>query len=88
MIRRPPRSTLSSSSAASDVYKRQKIDSAVWRYKNRKGMSLADKLDAVLYVPEAAMPAARDLKHMHKVADVRPGRGAEQIDDEGLVWLG
>src|SRR5664280_2808923 len=26
MIRRPPRSTLSSSSAASDVYKRQKID--------------------------------------------------------------
>ena len=66
----------------------KKINSAVWRYKNRKGMSLADKLDAVLYVPEAAMPAARDLKHMHKVADVRPGRGAEQIDDEGLVWLG
>jgi valyl-tRNA synthetase len=66
----------------------KKIDSAVWRYKNRKGMSLADKLDAVLYIPEAAMPAARDLKHMHKVADVKPGRGADQIDDEGLVWLG
>src|SRR5664280_407335 len=28
MIRRPPRSTLSSSSAASDVYKRQFLDSA------------------------------------------------------------
>ena len=28
MIRRPPRSTLSSSSAASDVYKRQAIDDA------------------------------------------------------------
>ena len=66
----------------------KKIDSAVWRYKNRKGMSLADKLNAVLHIPEAAMPAARDLKHMHKVADVKPGRGAEQIDDEGLVWLG
>src|SRR5665648_1237985 len=29
MIRRPPRSTLSSSSAASDVYKRQLLDDAV-----------------------------------------------------------
>jgi valyl-tRNA synthetase len=66
----------------------KKINSAVWRYKNRRGMSLADRLDAVLYVPEAAMPAAKDLKYMHKVIDVRPGRGREQIDEEGLVWLG
>ena len=29
MIRRPPRSTLSSSSAASDVYKRQPVDDAL-----------------------------------------------------------
>ena len=29
MIRRPPRSTLSSSSAASDVYKRQKVASVI-----------------------------------------------------------
>eukprot|EP00658_Telonema_sp_P-2_P064418 TRINITY_DN5339_c0_g1_i2.p1 TRINITY_DN5339_c0_g1~~TRINITY_DN5339_c0_g1_i2.p1 ORF type:complete len:158 (-),score=49.52 TRINITY_DN5339_c0_g1_i2:76-549(-) len=29
MIRRPPRSTLSSSSAASDVYKRQTLDNAI-----------------------------------------------------------
>src|SRR5664280_3812211 len=31
MIRRPPRSTLSSSSAASDVYKRQDVDRAPFR---------------------------------------------------------
>src|SRR5665648_9528 len=31
MIRRPPRSTLSSSSAASDVYKRQNVDQATWQ---------------------------------------------------------
>src|SRR5664279_6192894 len=31
MIRRPPRSTLSSSSAASDVYKRQELDAQVVR---------------------------------------------------------
>src|SRR5665648_1263251 len=30
MIRRPPRSTLSSSSAASDVYKRQDFDMFIW----------------------------------------------------------
>jgi valyl-tRNA synthetase len=66
----------------------KKINSAVWRYKNRRGMSLAQPLDAALYIPEEAMPAARDLKHAHRVRDVRPGRGEEQIDDEGLVWLG
>jgi valyl-tRNA synthetase len=66
----------------------KRINSAVWRYKNRRGMSLAQPLDAVLYIPEEAMPAARDLKHAHRVRDVRPGRGEEQIDDEGLVWLG
>ena len=32
MIRRPPRSTLSSSSAASDVYKRQSISPKLWIY--------------------------------------------------------
>src|SRR5665648_382528 len=38
MIRRPPRSTLSSSSAASDVYKRQAISSLVTIYiKNKLG---------------------------------------------------
>src|SRR5664280_3301442 len=41
MIRRPPRSTLSSSSAASDVYKRQPADSfdfdgATWMYRLSK----------------------------------------------------
>eukprot|EP00658_Telonema_sp_P-2_P026872 TRINITY_DN20886_c0_g1_i3.p1 TRINITY_DN20886_c0_g1~~TRINITY_DN20886_c0_g1_i3.p1 ORF type:complete len:218 (+),score=57.07 TRINITY_DN20886_c0_g1_i3:118-771(+) len=32
MIRRPPRSTLSSSSAASDVYKRQALDHNIWDF--------------------------------------------------------
>ncbi|AFA38736.1 Valyl-tRNA synthetase [Pyrobaculum oguniense TE7] len=66
----------------------KKINSAVWRYKNRQGMSLAASLDKALYVPEAALQAAKDLKYTHKVLDVRPGHGAEQIDDEGLVWIG
>ncbi|MEM4891581.1 MAG: valine--tRNA ligase [Pyrobaculum sp.] len=65
----------------------RKINSAIWRYKNRKGISLAAPLDVVLYVPETAMPAAMDLKHTHKVRDVRQGKGVEQIDEEGLVSI-
>src|SRR5664280_1031145 len=42
MIRRPPRSTLSSSSAASDVYKRQLQDGA----HGRVGLLLLEKADA------------------------------------------
>jgi len=86
MIEDPPEEWKEGDQALFHLVK--KINSAVWRYKNRRGMSLADRLDAVLYVSELAMQAAKDLKYMHKVSDVRPGRGAEQIDDEGLVWLG
>eukprot|EP00658_Telonema_sp_P-2_P075471 TRINITY_DN65021_c0_g1_i1.p1 TRINITY_DN65021_c0_g1~~TRINITY_DN65021_c0_g1_i1.p1 ORF type:complete len:142 (-),score=14.62 TRINITY_DN65021_c0_g1_i1:73-498(-) len=38
MIRRPPRSTLSSSSAASDVYKRQRLQQTVWREQREEEM--------------------------------------------------
>eukprot|EP00658_Telonema_sp_P-2_P025027 TRINITY_DN20075_c0_g1_i3.p1 TRINITY_DN20075_c0_g1~~TRINITY_DN20075_c0_g1_i3.p1 ORF type:complete len:109 (+),score=25.65 TRINITY_DN20075_c0_g1_i3:138-464(+) len=41
MIRRPPRSTLSSSSAASDVYKRQQIDLVVLRENLQAGQAVA-----------------------------------------------
>ena len=41
MIRRPPRSTLSSSSAASDVYKRQACEVHVWRPKREVSSSEA-----------------------------------------------
>ena len=39
MIRRPPRSTLDRSSAASDVYKRQVIDRAKGLLMQRQGLS-------------------------------------------------
>src|SRR5664280_2227934 len=44
MIRRPPRSTLSSSSAASDVYKRQQ-----WKEKQVKGTSGGALFDLVIH---------------------------------------
>lgn len=66
----------------------EKINKAVWKYKNSKGISLAAPLDADLYVPEQALQASEDLRLTHKVRAVRAGRGREQIDEEGLVWLG
>src|SRR5665648_1250879 len=45
MIRRPPRSTLSSSSAASDVYKRQNLDRSLrftWAYNLQSGFNPKD----------------------------------------------
>ena len=45
MIRRPPRSTQSRSSAASDVYKRQLLDKANLTEKERKIVSLRFGLD-------------------------------------------
>src|SRR5674536_384874 len=57
MIRRPPRSTLSSSSAASDVYKRQSIDHTAARspkllYWARTGSPAADPDLSLIHISE------------------------------------
>ena len=49
MIRRPPRSTLSSSSAASDVYKRQKELCVEIAYKNMNTDYTATRMLGYLY---------------------------------------
>ena len=65
MIRRPPRSTLDRSSAASDVYKRQVVDVGV-----RDG-------DAELDVPAAPPPAGTDQDEQVPWEDlVQPADGA------------
>ncbi len=66
----------------------KRINGAVWRHKNKMGRSLADPLNADLYVPEPALQAAEDLRLTHKANSVRAGKGREQIDEEGLVWIG
>src|SRR5665648_1286796 len=75
MIRRPPRSTLSSSSAASDVYKRQ-------RYPNTSGLN-ALLWDAVDSDPQARAAVAARLS----VTDA-PAKAliAEDADRWGVAW--
>src|SRR5450756_3097644 len=52
MIRRPPRSTQSRSSAASDVYKRQLLDAAGWKWNAAKtARALPDGTPATLKIP-------------------------------------
>src|SRR5664279_1847921 len=53
MIRRPPRSTLSSSSAASDVYKRQQLEGAVYTYEvTNKGNQWHPHIHILALVPD------------------------------------
>ena len=58
MIRRPPRSTLSSSSAASDVYKRQSLRGAV-------AYALFTRADIAVYVVALQRAQAETAKFMH-----------------------
>src|SRR5674536_306917 len=55
MIRRPPRSTLSSSSAASDVYKRQGLDGTVVRVTPDRARCRACRVSHVL-LPAGWLP--------------------------------
>ncbi len=48
-----------------------KINSGIWKYKKEHGMRLSEPLNAVLYIPRELQPFAKDLKHLHKLIDVR-----------------
>src|SRR5665648_1296433 len=66
MIRRPPRSTLSSSSAASDVYKRQvlqDLETARKSYKNVGKIFLADG-DALVLTNEKLLVVLKKIKQL------------------------
>eukprot|EP00658_Telonema_sp_P-2_P026164 TRINITY_DN20557_c0_g1_i2.p2 TRINITY_DN20557_c0_g1~~TRINITY_DN20557_c0_g1_i2.p2 ORF type:complete len:100 (+),score=38.82 TRINITY_DN20557_c0_g1_i2:89-388(+) len=65
MIRRPPRSTLSSSSAASDVYKRQDLETLL-KFSSDKMAGADGKLDSLtLWVTDEVGEAA-DARHGNK----------------------
>ncbi len=53
------------------------INSAVWKFKKEKGMKLSEGLKAVIYIPERYGVLAKDLKALHRVADVVAGRPEE-----------
>ncbi len=68
----------------------KRINSAVWRYKNMNGRSLAEPLDGYLHVPEHAGPLAVDLLHMHRARGVRTGAPRDNyvtLDAETGVYL-
>eukprot|EP00658_Telonema_sp_P-2_P085315 TRINITY_DN9703_c0_g1_i1.p1 TRINITY_DN9703_c0_g1~~TRINITY_DN9703_c0_g1_i1.p1 ORF type:complete len:181 (+),score=37.71 TRINITY_DN9703_c0_g1_i1:147-689(+) len=85
MIRRPPRSTLSSSSAASDVYKRQIIDSS-----SSGNFIFVMYSSCVVTVFEFDGTAIKRLQDLGKVADVGDKRHlmtTENDDGTFSVWV-
>eukprot|EP00658_Telonema_sp_P-2_P013316 TRINITY_DN15044_c0_g1_i2.p1 TRINITY_DN15044_c0_g1~~TRINITY_DN15044_c0_g1_i2.p1 ORF type:complete len:169 (-),score=62.79 TRINITY_DN15044_c0_g1_i2:36-542(-) len=69
MIRRPPRSTLSSSSAASDVYKRQ-VMTTLDKFMRRRGLS-TEEIMHIEYTPALQAKEGNKLPHDDWVASVR-----------------
>eukprot|EP00658_Telonema_sp_P-2_P083275 TRINITY_DN8974_c0_g2_i5.p1 TRINITY_DN8974_c0_g2~~TRINITY_DN8974_c0_g2_i5.p1 ORF type:complete len:1206 (-),score=209.65 TRINITY_DN8974_c0_g2_i5:284-3901(-) len=68
MIRRPPRSTLSSSSAASDVYKRQKYSNKTWAsYHNIPQHATVRAMENAL----AQVPEMVEIKRGHTLVDIQ-----------------
>ena len=68
MIRRPPRSTLDRSSAASDVYKRQDPDQDLEELRSADAAALADALED----PDVAEDVALTLSLIHISEPTRP----------------
>jgi len=53
------------------------FNSSVWRYKNSRGISLAEPLDAVVHTVEKLEPLGDELKEMHKIRELKFGGSAE-----------
>src|SRR5664280_1846299 len=87
MIRRPPRSTLSSSSAASDVYKRQPLDGAIGngdpgRVPQKKAAGAHDRHGLRLVGPEVLLPAGERRSLVEEDGNAVKG---DVLDVSGLV---
>ena len=68
-----------------------KVNSGIWTYKKSRNMRLWEPLNAILYLPKELEPFATDLKHLHKVADVRVGEkapdGAIELARECYLYI-
>src|SRR5664280_2895707 len=91
MIRRPPRSTLSSSSAASDVYKRQPFKIEVLdTLNNTRKLKLSDVASSIRYVKLQTPPDTSllyDLFYYRPDLDSKVRSDGQQIIFEGLFGL-
>lgn len=59
-----------------------KVNSAVWKFKKRLGVSLNEKIGYTVYILRELKPLERDLIRMHRVeiSYGSPGAGSEEVD--------
>lgn len=74
------------------LLKFMKINSVIWKLKNKLGKSLAEPLKAIIYVPKELEMLVKELKVMHKIEDLRIGRPEdiekyEVFDNEVYIKL-
>ncbi len=50
------------------------INRGIWTYKRSRNMRLSEPLSAVLYIPSELELFAKDLKHLHKIAEIKVGK--------------
>jgi len=65
-----------------------RFNSAVWKYKNKRGMSLNEPLPGIIYAPEELKPLGRELEIMHKVRIIfqKPSGDYEMLDPVGIAF--
>ncbi len=68
-----------------------KFNRTIWTYKNKHGLSLAAPLEATVYVHEKLSPILTELKHMHKIKDLKVGKPEKEpyevLDQELEIYI-
>src|SRR5665648_978330 len=91
MIRRPPRSTLSSSSAASDVYKRQiirrqKLEITAELVKTLRNKTDAGMMDCKKALKETGGDLEAAVAYLRQKGLAVASKRADRTTSEGAVW--
>ncbi len=65
------------------IDKFKEFNSKIWTYKKSRKIALNQPLNAIVYAPKELEPLARDLKAMHRIAELRFGEPSDEEKAKG-----